>query len=94
MLNNKTIEHFKEFLTNSTDISIKLISYYLKWVLDFFQSNVSSDESKSKKEKVNVFLDELMVESAVFSYSADRVWRKLWKLHMLYRGYFRMKHGP
>ena len=35
-----------------------------------------------------------MIESAVFSYYADREWRKLWKTHMLYQGYFRMKHGP
>ena len=35
-----------------------------------------------------------MIESAVFAYEADRAWRKLWKTHLLYGGYFRMKHGP
>jgi hypothetical protein len=36
----------------------------------------------------------IMVESAVFSYFADREWRKLWRTHLLYAGYFRMKRGP
>jgi len=35
-----------------------------------------------------------MIESAVFSYEADRQWRKLWKTYLLYGGYFRMKRGP
>jgi len=35
-----------------------------------------------------------MIESAVFLYSADREWRKLWKMHLLYGGYFRMKRRP
>ncbi|OHD64914.1 MAG: hypothetical protein A2176_04750 [Spirochaetes bacterium RBG_13_51_14] len=35
-----------------------------------------------------------MFESVVFSYFADREWRKLWKTHLLIGGYFRMKRGP
>ncbi|MBN2161239.1 MAG: transposase [Spirochaetes bacterium] len=35
-----------------------------------------------------------MIESAVFAYEADRQWRRLWKTHLLYGGYFRMKRGP
>jgi hypothetical protein len=35
-----------------------------------------------------------MIESTVFSYFADREWRRLWRTHLLYAGYFRMKRGP
>jgi hypothetical protein len=35
-----------------------------------------------------------MIESAVFSYRADREWRKLWRTHLLFGGYFRLKRGP
>jgi hypothetical protein len=34
-----------------------------------------------------------MIESAVFTFFADRELRKLWKTHLLYGGYFRMKKG-
>jgi hypothetical protein len=35
-----------------------------------------------------------MIESAVFSCQADREWKKLWRTHLLHRGYFRLKRGP
>lgn len=35
-----------------------------------------------------------MIESVIFAFFADREWRRLWKTHLLYGGYFRMKKGP
>jgi hypothetical protein len=35
-----------------------------------------------------------MIESVAFAFFADREWRKLWKTHLLFGGYFRMKKGP
>jgi hypothetical protein len=35
-----------------------------------------------------------MIESSIYAFFADREWRKLWRTHLLYGGYFRMKKGP
>jgi hypothetical protein len=34
-----------------------------------------------------------MIESAIFAFFADRERRKLWKTHIIFGGYFKMKKG-